>query len=131
MQELAQSFVGLSQRCLMFLRLELRCRCLLHLLPTLRLGNYYCDIEAVETDPQVRACACARWASVYFLCTCPPMCVFVDGVNSYMSLACVHSDCPIQSDIPSAGRGHDFRLAKGTKKDGGNHNGGKRQTDKG
>ncbi|EGD80798.1 hypothetical protein PTSG_01387 [Salpingoeca rosetta] len=52
-QRLAQSFVGLSQRCLLFLRLEIRCRCLLHLLPTLRLGNYYCDLEAVETDPQI------------------------------------------------------------------------------
>eukprot|EP00043_Microstomoeca_roanoka_P013465 m.131841 g.131841 ORF g.131841 m.131841 type:complete len:1128 (+) comp15758_c0_seq3:128-3511(+) len=53
MQKLAQSFIGLSQKCLLFLRVEIRCRCMLYLIPTLKLGNYFCDIEAVETDPQI------------------------------------------------------------------------------
>eukprot|EP00055_Hartaetosiga_balthica_P010673 m.46306 g.46306 ORF g.46306 m.46306 type:complete len:1141 (+) comp7261_c0_seq1:3-3425(+) len=51
--DISQQFTLLASDSLLFLRMELRCRALLYIIPTLKHANYSCDYEAVETDPQI------------------------------------------------------------------------------
>ena len=53
LQELADGFRQISESCLILLRLELRCHCLMYLLPAVRKSNYNCTVDKIEPDLQV------------------------------------------------------------------------------
>ena len=66
LQGLADGFRRISDSCLILLRLELRCHCLMYLLPAVRKSNYVCTLDKIEPDPQV-VVLCKDMTKVYDL----------------------------------------------------------------